>query len=100
MNKSVLPLVYILLAGIVPSVCLGATAAPAISNADDQRAGYTPGRGTRDWLALQREGTRAGAAQPLPGPAATLLYQRYLNSFKNPIPAMFDDKAGAGDASR
>lgn len=74
----------------------GSAATVTPTSDDDHRATYAPGSVTRDWLRLQREGGSAGAAQGLPGDAATLIYQRYLNSFKNPIPAQFEGQRGAG----
>lgn len=86
----------LLLIGIAPGRCGAATVASPDSAANEHASAAAPGSITRDWLRLQREGRSAGAAQPLPGAAATLLYQRYLNSFKNPIPAQFENHGGAG----
>lgn len=97
MNKLlVIAIAYVLSIGIPSSPCGAATVVAPAAAGDDRSAAYSPGSVTRDWLRLQREGSSAGAAQPLPGAAATLLYQRYLNSFKNPIPAQFEDKRGVG----
>ena len=49
------------------------------------------GSESRAWLGLQASNNAAlGWARPLPGDAADRIYQRYLNSFSQPIPAKFD----------
>ena len=49
------------------------------------------GADTRAWTGLQKSNNAAlGWARPLPGDAADRIYQRYLNSFAQPIPAKFD----------
>lgn len=45
---------------------------------------------TRLWLQLQSSAAVAGSRYTLPGQAATLIYQRYLNSFGHPIPEQFE----------
>jgi hypothetical protein len=47
------------------------------------------GHATRAWLALQRDNTAAGPAMPVLGAEAGIAYQRYLNSFKTPIPSAY-----------
>lgn len=49
------------------------------------------GADTRAWLALQSSGNSADATteRPLPGEVADRIYQRYLKSFEQPIPAEF-----------
>lgn len=42
------------------------------------------GGATRHWLALQRGGSHAGTAHPVSGEVATLVYRRYLDSFRAP----------------
>jgi len=60
-----------------------AAAAPA--------AGQGFGSQTRYWLATQSSGAYAvNDARPMPGEAATLVYQRYLNSFSHPIPERYE----------
>lgn len=52
------------------------------------------GSSTRAWTDLQRNNTAAlGWARPLPGDAADKIYQRYLNSFGQPIPDAFGRKS-------
>lgn len=49
------------------------------------------GSETRSWQGLQASNNAAlGWARPLPGDAADRVYQRYLTSFSQPIPAKFD----------
>jgi hypothetical protein len=56
------------------------------------------GAGTRSWVDLQVSGSAASTiARPLPGEAATNVYERYANSFKQPIPAKFDRESFATD---
>lgn len=53
-------------------------------------AGGGFGAGTRNWLELQVSGSAASTtARPLPGDAASHVYERYSNSFKHPIPEKF-----------
>lgn len=52
---------------------------------------------TRLWLQLQTSGAMAGSRYDLYGQAATLNYQRYLNSFSHPIPEQF--KTGGSSKS-
>lgn len=58
------------------------------------------GDATRNLLAMQREGHVASTTpRPLAGDVATLSYQRYLDSFKFPIPEKFSatvQKSGSG----
>jgi len=52
------------------------------------------GSSARAWTDLQRSNTAAlGWARPLPGDAADRIYQRYLNSFGQPIPDNFGRKS-------
>ncbi|MDP3858535.1 MAG: DUF3613 domain-containing protein [Stagnimonas sp.] len=72
-------------------------AAVEVSDAAAPAAAGKPASGgdTRAWLDLQASGSAAvGAAQPMPGEVADLVYQRYLNSFKYPIPDQFRRQGG------
>lgn len=52
------------------------------------------GQATRAWTELQRSNVAAlGWARPLPGDAADKIYQRYQNSFGQPIPETFTRKS-------
>lgn len=53
-----------------------------------------PGSGTRSWLELQRSGQAAAPARPLPGPVASRIYRRYLESFDHPVPMLFERERG------
>lgn len=45
---------------------------------------------TRSWIELQKSGKQsAGGPRPMPGEIAGNVYQRYVDSFKQPIPAEF-----------
>ena len=64
-----------------------AAAAPAAAPA----AGQGFGSQTRYWLATQASGASSeNEARPMPGEVATLVYQRYLNSFTHPIPERYE----------
>lgn len=53
------------------------------------------GDATRTLLDLQRDGLYASPARrPIAGEVATLSYRRYLESFKQPIPARFGASVG------
>ncbi|KUZ63698.1 hypothetical protein WI36_30050 [Burkholderia ubonensis] len=54
------------------------------------------GRSTKTWLALQRDNRAAGPDLPMLGDAASLAYQRYLDSFKNKIPDSMGSPLGSG----
>lgn len=54
------------------------------------------GAATRSWLALQRSNAAAAPALPTPGAQATLAYERYMNSFRAPIPSSFGSTLSAG----
>lgn len=82
-----------------PAAAPEGEAAPANSLTDSS------GAETRAWIDLQASGSAAvGDARPMPGEVADAVYQRYVNSFKQPIPAQFqrsgsensDSGAGAG----
>jgi hypothetical protein len=54
------------------------------------------GHSTEAWLALQRDNRAAGPALPMLGDAASLAYQRYLDSFKNKIPDSMGSPLNSG----
>lgn len=58
------------------------------------------GADTRAWAELQRSGAAASAeAQPMPGEVADKVYQRYLKSYEQAIPAEFGrERFVSGDA--
>ncbi len=53
---------------------------------DDERDKITVGTRSAQWLDAQREGSAAGKLLPIPGAEAGRSYQRYIDSFANPIP--------------
>lgn len=79
--------------------------APAASASAAPAAGQGFGSQTRYWLATQASGASSVTeARPMPGEAATLVYQRYLNSFTHPIPERFGSdsfstKGGSGSST-
>lgn len=59
-----------------------------------------PGADTRAWTTLQASGKAAVAeSRPLPGEVADKVYQRYLDSFGQPIPATFQRDSFVGGGS-
>lgn len=75
-----------LIAGL--GICLASSAASAEHLTEKQAS--AAGDQTRQWLALQREGHAASQQpQPLSGPVAAKIYQRYEDSFSHPIPEFF-----------
>ena len=63
-------------------------------------AAAVDGAETRAWVDLQASGSAAvGDARPMPGEVADLVYQRYVNSFKHPIPAQFPRTSGGESGS-
>lgn len=69
------------------------TPLPAAPAAAPRAAGHAAvGDVTRALLAAQADGRRAGGALPILGPVATASWQRYLESFRQPIPEWFSEK--------
>ncbi|MGW9064158.1 DUF3613 domain-containing protein [Achromobacter animicus] len=65
-----------------------ATTASAASSAPAAPEAF--GDVTRGLLAAQADGRRAGNALPVLGPVSTAAWNRYVESFKQPIPVWFD----------
>lgn len=64
------------------------------ASADTTSTDATFGSATRALLDTQRKGAQASAtAQPVTTEVAQRSYERYLNSFSQPIPAQFVDGA-------
>lgn len=57
------------------------------------------GTDTRSLLAIQRDGSQAGAMLPMPGEQAALAHARYLKSFQHPIPERFVGQSSGGGVS-
>lgn len=54
-------------------------------------AGQGFGAQTRYWLSTQTSGANAVTeSRPMAGEVATMVYQRYLNSFTHPIPERYE----------
>ncbi len=67
----------------------------ALAQAEQQQAPV--GTDTRAWLELQRSGAASSPeVQPVPGEVADKVYQRYLNSFDQPVPPRFDRESFVG----
>lgn len=76
--------------GITPALAAGSPSQPPV------------GEQTRSLLQAQRDGSHASThSQNLSAEAAKLAYQRWLNSFKQPIPDSFGSgQAAAGTAAK
>ncbi|CAP43715.1 DUF3613 domain-containing protein [Bordetella petrii] len=74
----------------------GATGGAAVASAPAQAASAPQrenfGDVTRGLLAAQADGRRAGGALPILGPVSTAAWNRYLESFRQPIPQWFTEK--------
>ncbi|ABB08262.1 DUF3613 domain-containing protein [Burkholderia lata] len=57
------------------------------------------GHATNALLDLQRSNRAAAAPQPIDGAAGTYAYQRYIDSFKAPIPQWFGTMSTSGGGS-
>lgn len=71
-----------------PSTATSASTPGAESSAPARQEAF--GDVTRGLLAAQADGRRAGNALPILGPVSTAAWNRYLESFKQPIPVWFD----------
>ncbi|KDC94148.1 PF12266 family protein [Bordetella bronchiseptica MBORD675] len=74
---------------VVRQVAAPAAAPAAAAAAADEDA---VGAVTRGLLAAQADGRRAGPGLPLQGPVASAAWQRYLESFSQPIPQWFGER--------
>lgn len=83
-------------ASLVVWLVLWAGTASAVDGTDMRPSleNSEPGSGTRSWLELQRSGQVAAPARPLPGPVASRIYRRYLESFDHPVPMFFERERG------
>lgn len=58
------------------------------------------GADTRSWLALQKDAAaQTPDLRPVPGEVAEQVYQRYVDSFKHPIPEEFKRDSFVGNGS-
>ncbi len=83
----------IALTGAIAWTAAGAGVACAQATASDV------GRSTTEWLSMQRDNRAAAPTQPLLGDVASLVYQRYLESFKHKIPESMGTQVGAAGMS-
>ncbi|HDV6323697.1 TPA: DUF3613 domain-containing protein [Burkholderia multivorans] len=83
----------IALAGAIAWTAAGAGVACAQATASDV------GRSTTEWLSMQRDNRAAAPTQPVLGDVASLVYQRYLESFKHKIPESMGTQVGAAGMS-
>nr|WP_199041946.1 DUF3613 domain-containing protein [Dyella sp. ASV24] len=70
----------------------------------DAHADSEVGDVTRQLVSMQRQGTHAGKALPIPGQEASASYLRYLKSFEHPIPEFYEgavskNVGGSGNTS-
>lgn len=80
---------------ILALVMAAATAALPVAAAEAQKP---LGDEAKAWVDLQQSGQQAsGAPRPMPGEIADSVYQRYVDSFKQPIPAEFK-RQSSGDS--
>ncbi|WP_026640210.1 DUF3613 domain-containing protein [Bordetella petrii] len=73
------------------STAAASTAAASTAPASAQRD-EAVGDVTRALMAAQADGRRAGGALPILGPVSSASWQRYLDSFRQPIPQWFGEK--------
>ena len=72
----------------------------------DSQPGRSIGVETRSWLELQSSGTAASKnRQTVSGPVADAIYERYVESFKYPIPEYYKSSqsgsmSGGGGSSK
>lgn len=85
----------IALAGAIAWTAAGAGVARAQATASASDVG----RSTTEWLSMQRDNRAAAPTQPLLGDVASLVYQRYLESFKHKIPESMGTQVGAAGMS-
>ncbi len=83
----------IALTGAIAWTAAGAGVACAQATASDV------GRSTTEWLSMQRDNRAAAPTQPVLGDVASLVYQRYLESFKHKIPESMGTQVGAAGMS-
>jgi hypothetical protein len=76
----------------LPLTALAQTSAPADSSAPASGDGF--GSQTRLWLETQTSGANSVTeSRPMPGEVASLVYQRYLNSFTYQIPERYSSES-------
>lgn len=92
---------FLMAAGMAVWLMSNPASAQGFSGGNPQNAtqaapnvGSNMGDATRALLKAQRDGTYAGEFVPLRGEQAALAYQRYLNSFNQPMPSLAAQSTG------
>ncbi|HSW12395.1 MAG TPA: DUF3613 domain-containing protein [Solimonas sp.] len=81
------------------SIVLLALVAP-LAQAGDADTPPRVGDETRAWLQLQTDGSAAAPGdRPMSGEVADKVYERYVNSFGQPIPAHLERESAGSSAS-
>ncbi|RQT32059.1 DUF3613 domain-containing protein [Burkholderia contaminans] len=85
------------------AICLRATCialacmlGAGVAHAQGNQPASEIGHATNTLLDLQRSNRAAAAPQPIDGAAGTYAYQRYIDSFKAPIPQWFGTMSTSG----
>lgn len=76
-------------------VCIATSVAAAYGQEVAIATASDVSHSTKEWLSLQRDNRAAAPTQPMLGDVATLVYQRYLDSFKNKIPSSMSSQLGS-----
>jgi len=72
---------------------------PEASSSAEQEAGIRVGDVTRTLLQAQADGRVAGPRLPMLGVTADASWQRYLDSFKHPLPEFYEDKVSKSSSN-
>lgn len=81
------------------SIAFACSLGAGVAHAQDVAPASEIGHATGTLLDLQRSNRAAAAPQPIDGAAGTLAYQRYIDSFKTPIPQWFGTMSASGGGS-
>ena len=81
--------------GIAAACAVGGGLAPAKGDTPPAEIVHA----TSALLDLQRSNRAAATPQPIDGAAGTFAYQRYIDSFKTPIPQWFGTMSASGGGS-
>ncbi|RQS26053.1 DUF3613 domain-containing protein [Burkholderia sp. Bp8992] len=85
----------------VRTVCIAfaCTLGAGVAHAQSDMPASEIGHATSTLLDLQRSNRAAATPQPIDGAAGTYAYQRYIDSFKSPIPQWFGTMSTSGGGS-
>ncbi|CAB3746982.1 hypothetical protein GQ57_15150 [Burkholderia sp. MSh2] len=78
------------------AACIAFALCSGVAHAQGKPPASEIDHATNAWLDLQRSNRAAATPQPIDGAAGTYAYQRYLNSFKAPIPQWYGTMSGSG----